>query len=135
MNSLETHSIGKSFGEGECGMITSDLWDKIHQYVQSKITLEQLEDWFAPRWPDLLDHPGTPDAKVAGLVELGLAEMNDHILTEDEFKASLRAELPSVKSVWTANHAVAQQSEESGSANTMAGPAVYMPTRVALTQV
>jgi hypothetical protein len=70
-------------------MISYELRDMILQYVESIITVEQLEEWLVPRLPALLKSPDSTDSDVVAALELGLAEMSDGIRTEDELRRLL----------------------------------------------
>ena len=71
-------------------MLSFELKDKILQYADSKITLQDLEDWLVPRLPIFLKKPQTADADIVAVVELGLAEITNKIRTETEFRLILR---------------------------------------------
>ena len=74
-------------------MLSLELKDKIYQYIDSSITLEQLEDWIVAGLRNYLRHQETTDAGVVSIVELGLAEIANGIRSEDEFRSSLRSVL------------------------------------------
>jgi hypothetical protein len=74
-------------------MLSLELKDKVLQYVDSKISLEQLEDWLVPRLPIFLRTPETADADVVAAIELGLAEISNETKTELEFRSLLRKAL------------------------------------------
>jgi hypothetical protein len=67
-------------------LLSCELKDKVLQYVEREITVEELEDWLVPRLPLYATREDTPDSDLSAAVELGLAEMNDGIRTEDEFR-------------------------------------------------
>jgi hypothetical protein len=71
-------------------MISSNLREKILQYIELDISKTQLEEWFVPRLPVFLRYPESADADVVSAVELGLAEMTAGIRTEDNFRKFLR---------------------------------------------
>lgn len=62
------------------------VWD----FLDGKLSLQELEDWLVPRLVLFLSVPYHVASKLAGLVELGLAEMSIGHCSEDEFKASLK---------------------------------------------
>ncbi len=70
-------------------MLSHELRDKVLQYVNAEITLEELEDWLVPRLPEYLTFQPSTDAEVAGAIELGLAELSDCLITEDDLRRSL----------------------------------------------
>jgi hypothetical protein len=71
-------------------MISSDLREKILQYIESDISKTQLEEWLVPKLPEYLRYPESADADVVSAVELGLAEMMAGIRTEDDVRTFLR---------------------------------------------
>lgn len=72
----------------------SELLSQIELYLDQRITLEQLEDWLAPRSPGLLLSPDSDVGELVGTVELGLAEMSIGAISEEEFRALLRDSIP-----------------------------------------
>ena len=74
-------------------MVSFDLVDKIIQYISSKITFTQLEEWFVPRLPVFIRDPESDDADIISAIELGLSEMNAGIISENEFRSLLANEL------------------------------------------
>ena len=54
-------------------MLSSDLRDKVLQFVETSITTSQLEEWLVPRLPLFLRTPDTVDANVVAAIELGQA--------------------------------------------------------------
>ena len=70
-------------------MLSLELKDKVLQYIDSSITLEQLEDWLVPRLPIFLRKSEAADADVVAAIELGLAEISNEIRTELEFRSLL----------------------------------------------
>ena len=57
-------------------------------YVDNIIGLKELEDWYVPKLEELVDNPNTAD--IVAQLELGLAELQDGLITEDELKNDLR---------------------------------------------
>ena len=74
-------------------MISSDLYEIVRQYLESSISIQQLEDWIVPRLPDLLSDPDSEDSELVATIELGFAELNNDNIDEDEFKSWLDEEL------------------------------------------
>ena len=71
-------------------MITSDFYEIILQFIDAKITVQQLEEWLVPRLPSLVRIPTSVNANTAAAVELGLAELNAEIRTITEFRQYLK---------------------------------------------
>jgi hypothetical protein len=70
-------------------MLSYELRDEILRYVEANVTLEKLEEWLVPRLHTLLIDPNSPDSDLVAAIELGLAEINDGIRTENEFRELL----------------------------------------------
>lgn len=70
---------------------TPDIFGKVSDYLEYRITLEQLEDWLVRNLGLFLSPPSkeAPDdaSELAGTIELGLAEMSKGHRTEEEFRA------------------------------------------------
>jgi hypothetical protein len=71
-------------------MLSFELTDKILQYVDSTITIAQLEDWLVPRLPFLARNSEGEDSDLVAAVELGLAELGNGIRSEDNLRNFLR---------------------------------------------
>lgn len=71
-------------------MLSSDLRDKILEFVESSITANQLEEWLVPRLSWFLQDQNSTDADVVAAIELGLSETSSHIKTLEEFRDDLR---------------------------------------------
>ena len=71
-------------------MLSSELKEKIIEFIETEITLEQLEEWFVPRLPIFLRSPHTTDADVVSAIELSLAEVQEEIRTETEVRDYLK---------------------------------------------
>jgi len=98
-------------------MLSSDLRDKALQFVETSITLSQLEEWLVPRLPFFLRTPDSVDANVVAAIELGLAEVSSGIRTQDEFRDYLKDVLRENSAISAFYPADLSQRIESGSAN------------------
>lgn len=67
----------------------SDLVEKIHAYLDSQISLQDLTEYLAPQLPRLFSLPEPPESYLAATVELGLAEMGSGAISEDQFRSDL----------------------------------------------
>ena len=74
-------------------MLSLELKDQLDSYLNFEITIEQLEDWLAVKTPSLIDDPDSDDAELTAAIELGLAEINADIRTEEEFRLLMKDEL------------------------------------------
>lgn len=63
----------------------------ISQYLDHAITLQELEDWVIYHLPLLFQIPDSPVARLAAAIELGLAEIGDGVVDEEEFRNVLEA--------------------------------------------
>lgn len=70
---------------------TPNIFRKVSDYLEHRITLEELEDWLVRNLGLFLSPPSkdAPDdaSELAGTIELGLAEMSKGHRTEEEFRA------------------------------------------------
>jgi hypothetical protein len=71
-------------------MLSFDLSNKVTEFVESVITMSDLEEWLVPRLPMFLTDPHSDNSDVVAAIELGLAEVSNGIKTVDEFRHELR---------------------------------------------
>ena len=74
-------------------MLSLELWQVANQFIESQISVEELEDWLVPRLPAIMQSPDSADADVAATIELGLAEMSHDIINEAQLRAEIAREL------------------------------------------
>ena len=98
-------------------MLSSDLRDKVLQFVEASITMSQIEEWLVPRLPFFLRNPDTVDADVVAAIELGLAEVSSGIRTKDDFRDYLKNVLRENSAISAFYPINLTQRIESGSAN------------------
>lgn len=70
--------------------LTSEIFRKVFQYMDGKISLEDIEDWLVAHLYEFLTLPPCSAVELAGIVELGLAEMSSGQYSEDGFRALLK---------------------------------------------
>ena len=70
--------------------VASTIFKKVSDYLEHKITLEELEDWLAPNLGLFLSLPPNDASELAGTIELGLAEMTEGHRTEAEFRTLVK---------------------------------------------
>lgn len=70
-------------------MLTTHLLSKINDYLVGESTLAQLEAWLAPYLPSLYASGPASALKLVDTIELGLAEIDENLLTESELKQRL----------------------------------------------
>lgn len=82
-------------------MLTEDsyLFILVGRYIEGAISANELQDWLVPRLESFIDSPKPSVKQMVGVVELGLAELSLGHLTEDEFRARLRASMTSMATV------------------------------------
>ena len=66
----------------------ASLHYNIWLYTNGYIKLRALEDWYVPKLEELIDNPDT--VYIIAQLELGLAELQDGLQTEEEFKSDLK---------------------------------------------
>jgi len=71
-------------------MLSPDLRDKLGQFLDGMLGIEELEEWIVARLRVFMEPPDTPDASVVAAIELGLAEMSDGIRSEAQFRDLMR---------------------------------------------
>jgi len=81
-------------------MVSADFLEAVFRYLDGRSDLAALETWFLPRVFDLIADRQSDDARLAGAVQLCLAEMQDGILTEDEAREDLRGVLRELGITW-----------------------------------
>ncbi len=71
-------------------MLLADLLAVIYEFLEDRITRVQLEDWIVPRLHMLFADPDSSAADLAATVELGLSELSEGVIDEEEFRSQLR---------------------------------------------
>ena len=100
-------------------MFSSDLANKLQQYLEESITLAQMNEWLAGRLPFYLQNPSTEDAKLVSVFELGLAELDDDLSTEEDLRQELSQFMREHVSVqtWYDPQAIMREINNTGSSN------------------
>jgi hypothetical protein len=70
-------------------LLIPHLLSQVYDFLQGRITRVELEDWIVPRLHILFADLDSPEADLAAAVELGLAEMSDGLIDEEEFRNEL----------------------------------------------
>jgi len=70
--------------------LTSEIFRKVFQYLDGKISLEDVEDWLVPHLYELLTSAPCSASELAGVIELGLAEISNGQSSEEDFRSLLR---------------------------------------------
>ena len=71
-------------------MLTSDLREMAYQYVDNRISMQDLEEWLVPNLPMFLASPESDDADIVSAIELGLADVSNRTRTQAEFRQDLK---------------------------------------------
>ncbi len=73
--------------------MVSEIAIQIQAYLDSKISLSELEDWEAARLPELIANPYSREADLAAAIELCLAEYADNLRDEKQVREYLNLSL------------------------------------------
>jgi hypothetical protein len=98
------------------------LKEKVSQYIDSVITLEELEEWYVPRLPQFLAIPDSADADVVAAVELALVEFESGLRDEVEVKELLDEALKEQPTVVVSEHKTLIASSSNQSTSLQAKP-------------
>lgn len=72
-----------------------DIYSKVSDYVNNRVTIRELEEWNASRLPFYMSNPDNDLSRIASLIELSLSELDSEITSERIIKRKLRRLLPS----------------------------------------
>lgn len=71
--------------------IVKDLFTRAEEYVLDHISLNCLRDWLIPRIQELYNTNDEAARELIGEIELGVIEINEGRLTEEELKRDIEA--------------------------------------------
>ncbi len=71
-----------------------ELQTHLSQYLNNATTLNDFRDWFDDETWGLAAEPDSPVRRIAGEIELRIAEFTNGHLTEDELRGLLRPLVP-----------------------------------------
>jgi len=74
-------------------MSTFEIRERINNYIEDKISLQELEEWIVAKMPALIYDPLSVESNLAAAVELCLAEYAEGIRDEERVRQYLRAAL------------------------------------------
>lgn len=77
-----------------------EIYSKIDDYVNHRLSLWELESWLVPRLPLFVTTPETPLGQLAAAVELCLAELQAGLRSERSIRTLLRRNLVANPIVW-----------------------------------
>lgn len=66
-----------------------EIFSKVNDYIERRLTLHQLESWLVCMLPTYLSNPGSATAELVGTIELGLAEIQAGIRSERSLRRLL----------------------------------------------
>ena len=99
-------------------MLSNELREKLLDFSEKAISIEQVEEWLVPRMPDFLQSPYSADSDVIAAFELGLAELDSGTRTEEEFRSLVKEALQEHRYAWAFYSVGASQHTLSGSTST-----------------
>ena len=73
----------------------------MNDYLSKRITLRELESWLVPRLRAYLDAPDSAVGRLAGAVELNMAELQAGLKSERTVRMALSRYVDAQKEVWT----------------------------------
>lgn len=62
------------------------LYSRVTAYLSGSLPLADLEDWVLRHDPVLVQDPTSEEARLAGMIGLGIADINRNHISEDELK-------------------------------------------------
>ena len=71
-------------------MLSSELRNQVAEFVNSRISIYELEQWMAPHLPYFLSASDSENADVVSAIELVLAEIDSELMSIDEARSYLR---------------------------------------------
>lgn len=66
-----------------------EIFSRVSDYIEHRMTLRELESWLICMLPTYLSNPGSAVAELAGTIELGLAEIQAGIRNERSLRRLL----------------------------------------------
>lgn len=70
-------------------MISFELLNKIQQFINNEISVQELEEWTVPRIHLLLVPAESDEADLVATIELGLAEISEGIIEVEDLRETL----------------------------------------------
>lgn len=70
-------------------MLSYELREQVLDYINNRLDLENLEDWYVPRLRQFLEIPESADAEIVAALELAVTHLSNDLQTEDEIKDML----------------------------------------------
>lgn len=70
-------------------MISFELLNKIQQFINKEISVQELEEWIVPRMHLLLVPAESDEADLVATIELGLAEIGEGMIEVGDLRKAL----------------------------------------------
>ena len=105
-------------------LASTDLIKKLDDYLKKHIPLWELESWLVPRLPMYLDAPDSECGRLAGAIELCLAELQAGLKSERTMRSSLARYLATQQITWYSSereHQTDTTTSASSDVNSFAG--------------
>jgi len=102
-----------------------EIYSKAGEYLLRKITLQELESWLVSMLPTYLQNPDSSVTELAGLIELGLAEINADIRSERGFRNLLKQH-PGIRSISLNSYPITDSIDMTVSSNYLAQPMGFL---------
>lgn len=99
-------------------MLSNELREKLIDFAEDSISVQEIEEWLVPRLPDFLHSPIGADADLIAVLELALAELSAGIKTEDDVREMMHKALQAHPSSWMFYSPISNQRTISGSSGT-----------------
>lgn len=93
-----------------------EIFSKLNDYIQRRITLWDLESWLVPRLPLYLQNPESAVGQLASAIELCLAELQAGLRSERGIRTLLARHLKVTPTIW-APYSEAQPEDITSSTN------------------
>lgn len=99
-----------------------EILSKLDEFLEGEVSLSELDEWLAPRLPYYLDAPDSLNGRLAGAIELFVAESQSGLSTTRRARQSLRRYKAMQTLVWYR----ASDAEETTSTATAEVPGVSL---------
>ncbi len=73
-------------------MLSPDLHDKVSDFLNHRVSVDELIRWLRPRELSMVVDPDSPDSELIAAIELAHAELHDGLGDETAFRSSVRDE-------------------------------------------
>ena len=81
----------------------TELASQLADYLNRRLTFQELEAWVTPRLPIFLDSPDSVTGRIAGAIELTFAEYQAGLKAERTIRSSLKRYLAAQETTWVSS--------------------------------